>query len=83
MDINRTTQDLHDLLDAVDNFKLHTSIMQTFGPESLPGNMACGEANAFSELFEALGMSEEADSLRVWHLADDDEEKNDAHPDWP
>ena len=83
MDIYRTSHDLEELLDAVESFKVNTNIMQTFGPESLPGNMACGEANAFSELFEALGMSEQADSLRVWHLADDDEEKDDAHPDWP
>ena len=83
MNITEMIQDLEKLRDAVEIFKVNTSIMQTFGPESLPGNMACGEADAFSELFEALGMSEQATDLRAWHLLDDDEEKDDAHPDWP
>lgn len=71
------------LASAIRTLKDNAKIMQTFGPDSLPGAMACTEANDFSELFDALGMIDEAAQLRKWHLYVEDEEAEENHPHWP
>lgn len=84
MNFEATIQDLEKLDDAVKNFRVNLGVSQGLGPDALPGHMSCGEANAFSDLFEALGLTEEASSLREWHLFDEGpEEKNEQHENWP
>lgn len=76
--------DLGRLSDAVKEFRVTFGVSQGLGPDALPGAMSCGEANAFEELLEALGLADEASSLREWHLdAEGEEEKNEMHPEWP
>lgn len=83
MNLDQVTQDLGRLAAAVKNFTETVEVAQTFGPEALPEAMACFEANAFSDLLDALGIAEEAQALRRWHLyADDEGEKIDNHPNW-
>lgn len=83
MNIDRTIRDLQRLESAVEDFKDIVGRAQTFGPDSLPQSMACGEANVFAELLDALGIPEEASALREWHLFyDEDVEKIENHPDW-
>lgn len=84
MNIDRAMQDLDALNVAVKNFRLVFEVSQGLGPDALPEKLTCSEANAFEELLVELGLDEEASSLREWHLdAEGEEEKNEAHEDWP
>lgn len=73
------------LENAVEQFKDIITTNDTFGPDALPSHMGCSEAVVFSELLDALGIPEEASSLRRWHFFQDEEDGEDAngnHPDW-
>lgn len=83
MNIERTVEELDLLNNAVKRFKNAVGVMGTFGADALPEHMACGEANVFAELLEALGMPDEASSLRQCHLDGDEEGDEEMHSDWP
>jgi hypothetical protein len=75
--------DVRKLADAIDDFRMTFKISQGFGPDSLPGVLACPEAESLADLLDALGLTQEASELREWHMKSESvEEYQEAHPSW-
>lgn len=84
--IDQLVAELDELRDTVNDFADTFTRCQTF---SDPGSgvaaaLGCGEANAFADLLDVLGLTDLATDFRVAHADSEDEATvRDAHEHWP
>jgi hypothetical protein len=79
-----SVENLSTLVDSVKQLDMIAGVAQTFrDPGGLGGAMTCGEANAFVDLLDALGLPHHAEDLRKQHAeAEDLETAQEMHDHW-